>query len=150
MRMRGARWRRMRGNRVITLEQYFGNRLDHPEATPQIKANTTALLANVNALLADAQANGVPCLVNPSTGSLIAGCGEGGFRLCNCTQGSRTSSHKEGRGVDIYDPQNKLDRWINDKLLMAYGLYREHPDATSTWVHLTDRAPPSKRRTFWP
>jgi hypothetical protein len=57
---------------------------------------------------------------------------------------------KQGRAVDVYDPDGHLDAWITDDILEDFGLYREHPDSTSTWCHLTDRAPGSGHRTFWP
>jgi hypothetical protein len=88
--------------------------------------------------------------LNPKTESLVSGDTLGGFRPQNATQGAPHSSHKEARAVDVYDPGGKLDAWLNDAKLEHYGLYREHPDATQGWCHLTDRAPGSGRRTFMP
>jgi len=52
--------------------------------------------------------------------------------------------------VDVADGNGKLDETITDALLEAHGLYREHPEATPGWCHLTTRAPKSGRRTFYP
>jgi hypothetical protein len=34
-------------------------------------------------------------------------------------------------GVDVFDPQNDFDQWIDDGRLKECGLYREHPDSTT-------------------
>ena len=39
-----------------------------------------------------------------------------------------------------------LDDWLDDDTLERYGLYREAPDATPHWCHLTTRPPMSGRR----
>jgi hypothetical protein len=83
-------------------------------------------------------------------GTMISGNDLGGFRPQSTKIGAPTSSHKEGRGIDIYDPDNRLDDWITDAVLELHDLYREAPSATYGWVHLTDRPPNSKRRTFLP
>ncbi len=132
---------------MITLSQYFGHWGNHRDATPERVANAETLLEKVNRLLA-AYRDELP--VNPVTQSNVSGAKFGGFRPMDCTQGAATSSHKDGRGVDVFDPKGELDAWLTDGILEAYGLYREHPEKTDGWCHLTDRAPPSKRRTFWP
>ena len=135
---------------MITFEEYFGQWLDHADATSERQANARALLIAVNDLLNEARADGVVIQTNPATGSHISGQTLGGFRPQDCAQGAPTSSHKQGRGVDIYDPGNALDAWLDDDKLAAFGLYREHPSFTVGWTHLTDRAPGSGRRTFNP
>ncbi|HLP99201.1 MAG TPA: hypothetical protein VK149_12240 [Sideroxyarcus sp.] len=135
---------------MITLTHYFGSRIRHPEAAQEIQAAAAVMLGKVNALLNAATVAGIPCLINPKTNSQISGTTEGGFRLCDCDVGKARSSHKEGRGVDVYDPSNALDKWVTDEILEKFGLYREHPSATNTWLHLTDRPPKSGRRTFYP
>jgi hypothetical protein len=63
------------------------------------------------------------------------------------------SSHKEGRGIDIYDPHDgAMDHWCmqNQVDLVEIGLYMEHPAATPGWCHLTTRAPGSGSRVFYP
>lgn len=140
---------------MITLADYFGPWLGHLGATNDRVNNAELFLEKVNRLLS-AYGRGVP--INPVTKTGIAGKEFGGFRPQSCKQGAPRSSHKDGRGVDIYDPREELDGWLTDDILEAYSLYREHPDATSkgyrgasdSWCHLTDRPPPSGKRTFWP
>ena len=134
----------------ITFEQYFGKWLGHKDATDVREDNARKFLPMVNSLLLDAQAYGIVLGFNPATASGVSGTQYGGFRPQSCPEGAPNSSHKEGRGVDVYDPQNLLDDWLTDDILGAHGLYREHPDSTPHWCHLTDRAPKSGHRTFLP
>ncbi len=144
---------------MITLQQYFGAK----EHTDAHAAAALVFLEKVENLFYEfSEATGKPWSVDPDTGSCISGSrggsGDGGFRLPTATTGSEHSSHKQARGVDVYDPDNAFDNWIStfdgvsgaNSKLQEHGLYREHPDATPTWVHLTDRAPFSERRTFKP
>lgn len=136
---------------MITKAQYFGSK----EHSIEQEANADWLLAQVNCLLHEAVEKGVyDYEIDPDTSTQISGSkggqGDGGFRLPTSGTGASTSSHKEAKGVDVYDPDNKLDDWITDSILTKYNLYREHPDWTPTWCHLTTRAPKSKRRTFIP
>lgn len=124
----------------ITLLQYFG----------AIGGSAKNLLDQVNALLEGAEAAGVKLHVDPDTGCYVSGNGRGGFRLQDCPEGARLSSHKTAQGIDISDPKGALDAWITDAILEKHGLYREHPDYTIGWCHLTTRAPGSKRRSFIP
>lgn len=107
------------------------------------------------------------------------GAGDGGFRLESASTGGGHSSHKilyvqqpDGTwsidpgakaGVDCFDPREELDAYLDDfevktngaptgrnTKLEEHGLYREDPDSTRGWCHLTTRAPRSGRRTFKP
>lgn len=129
---------------------YFGPWAGHKDATDEVKANAETFLEKVNNLLYDAFAHMIDLEENPATGTLVSGKTYGGFRPQDCPQGAPNSSHKIGRGIDIYDPENTLDNWITDAILEKHGLYREAPLATRGWCHLTDRAPGSGRRTFQP
>lgn len=132
---------------MITLQQYF---IGRPH-TPEQSACAQDLLERVNALRFHyQQSTGKELPLNPVTHSGISGKTEGGFRLPDCIQGAQTSSHKEAKGIDNYDPLNELDNWITDEILSQHGLYREHPDSTPHWCHLTTRAPASGHRTFYP
>lgn len=140
---------------MITQEDYFKAYAGHPEITDEIRINAAGLLTAVNALLEDAIAQGWEPKVNPATGTLISGQQNGGWRPQACPIGAPKSSHKQGRGVDVADGDGELDRTIDDAMLKRHGLFREHPDATAGWCHLTDRAPGSwtaenDKRTFWP
>ena len=135
---------------MISLLEYFGKFFDHVAATEEVLENAAELLECVDRLMATAMDDGVNLPINPVTGSQVSGTQYGGFRPPECLQGAATSSHKRGKGVDIYDPHNHLDDWITDEILEECGLYREHPEKTPHWVHLTTRAPGSKSRTFQP
>ena len=132
---------------IITLEDYFGPWIDHADATPARKTNAGLLLQCVNALLLEYP---YTVEINPTTGTRVSGMTFGGFRPHDCPQGAATSSHKDGKGIDVYDPHNSLDDWIGDDTLVQYGLHRENPSSTPHWCHLTTRAPGSGRRTFIP
>ena len=132
---------------MITIDQYFQAK---PHTDEQEDA-AVELLERVENLCTTV-AWDFP--IDPDTGTAISGSkggsGDGGFRLTTATTGSARSSHKEAKAVDLYDPKNELDDLITDALLSAYNLYREHPDDTPGWCHLTTRAPGSGRRTFKP
>lgn len=136
---------------MITIEEYVGPHGCTPDWTLARLDNAEHLLLQVNALLEDVTTRfALEPEVNPNTGSQVSGETFGGFRPQSCPQGAPNSSHKEGLGVDIYDPRNALDDVLNDTLLAQYQLYREHPNATLGWCHLTTRAPHSGNRTFLP
>jgi hypothetical protein len=133
---------------MILIREYFGNL--SPYNTAHLYA-AKAMLQLVNGLLAKAEKRaGIIPPTNPATGTQISGQKWGGYRTAECPIGAPKSAHKTGHAVDIYDPQGILDRWITNELLTECGLYREHPDATDGWCHLTDRAPQSGNRTFHP
>ena len=63
--------------------------------------------------------------------------------------GRSGSAHLQGRAVDfVRTPE--LVAFCTEENLAKHGLYMEHPDYTSTWLHLCDRPPPSGRRIFIP
>ena len=133
---------------MITIEQYFAG---YPELkTDDFIKNASLLLNRVNLLLEDAQKYGVMLTVNTKTGCLISGSKNGGIRPKDCPEGSALSSHKTAQGVDIYDPSNALDGWLDDIKLLKYDLYRESAESTPSWLHVTTRPPKSSRRTFKP
>lgn len=136
--------------RRITLADYFAGWAGHAQISTEHRANAEVLLVKVNALLLElATLYACTLDLNPKTGSLISGTRNGGWRPQDCPEGAPNSSHKQGRGVDIYDADGDLDATINDALLKKHGLYREHPAQTKSWLHLSDRAPPSGKRTFY-
>jgi len=135
---------------MLTLADYFKAHGGPARFSREIVENAVDLIARTNALLTDAVKSGqVDLDVNPVTGTLISGRIDGGIRLPNSATGVGTSSHKEGRGVDIYDADGDIDGWITDEVLTRHGLYREHPSQTKSWCHLTTRAPRSGKRTFY-
>jgi hypothetical protein len=152
---------------MISVADYFDPKgLNHPEVTEQHQEDAALLLGKVNALLEEAEEDGgfIP-QTDPDTGTCISGSppraeksGDGGFRLSDSKTGAAKSAHKRARGVDVYDPGNRLDRYIDmfeegegyNTLLEKHGLYREAPGKTPGWCHLQDIAPGSGRRTFNP
>ncbi len=64
--------------------------------------------------------------------------------------GAKRSTHLSCEAVDIRDPGNGLDQWLdnNHAKLVECELWREAPEATSGWTHLDIR--PRKSRTFNP
>ena len=132
---------------TISLAQYFQAK-PHSEDD---EARADDLLARVQLLLDHL---GIVPPTCPNTGSQISGskggAGDGGFRLSTSTTGSGRSSHKEAKAVDLYDPLGDLDDALDDDALEQFGLYREAPNSTPGWCHLTTRAPGSGRRTFNP
>lgn len=135
---------------MITSEEYFRK----PHSAKQA-ADARDLLRRVCELGNHAVGARVFAWIDdPDTGCCISGTpggdGDGGFRTPGSKTGAPDSSHRHATGVDVYDPGDKLDAWINDAILEQYGLYREHPSATPGWCHLTTRAPKSGKRTFHP
>lgn len=135
---------------MITIAEYAGKWIDSKDFTIERQNNAATLLRQVNLLINAAQRAGIEIKVNPITGSLVSGTQYGGFRPQSCPIGAPQSAHKTGMAIDIYDPENKLDDWINDSILTQYLLYREHPESTPKWCHLSTRSPKSGRRTFYP
>lgn len=135
---------------MITLSEYVGPHGQSPDWTQECIDSAEELLLWVNALAAYLESQGVVLPTNPATGSRISGKTFGGFRPQSCPQGAPSSSHKTGKGIDLYDPHNGIDNAITDARLAKFSLYREHPDSTKGWCHLTTRAPGSGRRTFLP
>lgn len=131
----------------ITTDDYFGKW--KPTRARDVQ-NAKALLATITPLLEAAAKAGVVFTINPNTATLVSGEQYGGYRPPFCPIGAPESAHKTGEAIDIYDPLNALDTWLNDKVLEKYNLYREHPSATTHWCHLTTRRPGSGNRSFHP
>lgn len=149
---------------MITLADYFGPNIENPLATQAMFGNALQLLKYVNSLLLEAQMNGIYGFeIDEDTGCCVSGSkggtGAGGWRPHDSRTGAPNSKHKLGLAVDVYDPGDKLDRWISgfdakggmrNELLERHGLYREAPKDTPGWCHLQSVQPGSGRRTFNP
>lgn len=127
---------------MILLIQYFGAK-SHPLAHD---ANANILLAQVNLCLHKAESDG--CYdgwVDPDTNCRISGAkgggGDGGYRTPDSKTGGPKSSHREAKGVDVYDPEQKLAEWCmkNKAILRELGLWMEHPAWTVGWCHFQTR-----------
>ena len=136
----------------ITAAQYFGQYAEHPDATAQVRYHATGLLDVVNDLLEVAAADGCELPENQNTSSRISGNGNGGFRPQDSKVGADNSKHKQGRGIDIYDPQRQFASWClaHPEELEKRGLHMEDPRWTPTWVHLQDVPPGSRKLVYRP
>jgi hypothetical protein len=136
---------------VITIEQYAGKYINHPDWTLARENNARALLVKVNKILLLASA-WVELKPNPKTGSLISGDSNGGFRPLDCSTGAPQSNHKQGLGVDVFDPRNLLDIWclMNVTKLENEGIWLEHPLKTDGWSHMQSVSPKSGNRFYLP
>lgn len=141
---------------MINTKNYFGKWA--VDANVQNFQDATELCSAVTGLMIEAEADGVICPINPVTNTQVSGTLYGGFRPPDCPEGAPHSAHKVAKAVDVYDPLNALDDYIDlyetpnggNTLLEKYGLYREHPSKTVHWCHLSIKAPPSGHRTFYP
>jgi hypothetical protein len=136
----------------FTTADYFGKWLGHPDMTLEVHRNAEDLLRRVNLVCEVCDASGIDFPLNQRTNSYVSGSQYGGFRPQSCDVGSPLSSHKEGKGIDIYDPNHEIATWFmkHAALLKEHGLAMEHPDHTSGWCHLTTRIPKSGRTVFLP
>lgn len=139
---------------MITLDQYFGDKMAAPDASKLRKQNAAELLRRVNRLLDFAEKAHIRIVVDKDTGTSISGSrngsGDGGFRLSTTKTGAARSKHKEGQAVDVYDQDDRLDSFLTDAILEQFQLYREHPHKTLGWCHLQSVPPRSELRTFNP
>lgn len=132
---------------MLKISDYFG-KFEHTE---DHENSAVILVDHVNKLLEFYQyTTGNQVHINPSTKTIISGQSYGGFRPQDCPIGASNSAHKQAQAVDIYDLDEKLDRWISDGVLTQFGLYRESPMDTKGWCHLSIRSPKSGKRTFNP
>lgn len=143
---------------MISTEDYF--RKPH-NVTQRLDAEV--LLRTVRAMVNEAVEDGAfAWKADPDTACCISGSqggdGDGGFRTPGSRTGGPGSAHRAAMAVDVFDPEDRLDRWLDrfegengqNSKLAEHGLYREAPGATPGWCHLQTRAPGSGRRTFNP
>ena len=137
---------------MITFVQYIGIHADSPDLNAQRRANAVGLIEAVNGALAELRAAGLRPAINPKTKCHIAGETLGGFRPQDSPVGAPGSSHKEGQGVDLFDPFGALGAFFmaHEDILVRHGLYMENTLATPTWCHLQTRKTRSGRRIFNP
>lgn len=142
----------MGNSMLVTLGEYLGPYKQHKDVTPLVLANAGLLLRRVNRLYELAMADGVNLQVNPATYSRISGSGNGGFRPRDTSVGSPTSTHKDGQGIDTYDPRREFASWClaHQDQLKIIGLYMEDPRWTPTWVHLQSVPPKSGKLVYVP
>ena len=137
---------------MITLDQYVGPWKDSPDWDAERIANAASLLAKCLDLEDEMASDGIVFPDNPKTGSGVSGEVYGGFRPQSCPIGAVHSNHKQGRAVDRYDPDGRIDMWCMAHLpsLRKHGIYIEHPDATPHWSHWQSVPPGSGNTVFRP
>lgn len=137
---------------MITLVEYFGPWKGHVDATEERISNALRLLEACSGLETEMVKAGVVFPINPATKSGVSGKHFGGFRPQDCPQGAPKSSHKDGLGVDRWDPLEEIDDWLmkNPSALERHGIYIEHPDDTKGWSHWSIKPPRSGRHVFKP
>ena len=137
---------------MITLVEYFGPYINHPDKTDQVWDNAKELLERCNTVYELAEADGCYLLINPKTNSGVSGKTEGGFRTQDSTTGATNSAHKTGKAVDRYDPARQFASWCmaNLDILKYHILWMEDPRWTPGWVHLQSIPPRSGNRVFIP
>lgn len=126
---------------MITVDEYFQDSICNYGFTPSTQDYTRAseLLNRVNALFPDCQLRSGH-RTRAKTEALIAS----GHRA------ALGGNHEESFAVDVSDPDNVRDNDLDDATLEGFDLYREHPLATDSWVHLQSVPPKSGHRTFYP
>jgi len=125
---------------MITKKEFLMGRDKEYPLTPEMDKNADELLLRICALEKEPG-----CPVPFKVGS--------GYRpgVYNVQAGgSPKSAHLVCQAIDLVDKENKIDNWLTDEILTKYDLYREHPDSTPRWTHLTIKPPKSKKRTFKP
>ena len=137
---------------MITVAEYVGPYVDSPDWNPETTAAAMIMLEKVNSLLDKYVEDGGLLVINPSTGTLISGEKNGGFRPQNCPIGAPRSKHKTGHGVDVYcpAPNRELSRWCyaHPEELESRGLCMEDARWTLGWAHFQD-VPPGPPGSPW-
>ena len=124
------------------------------EYTDDVRRNVEDTVAKANSLLAALEAQGVSLEAHPRTLSLVSS----GWRPPQINgqvkNAAPKSKHMTGQAVDIYDPEGEIDDYLmsdaGQRMLLAVGLWIEHPSATKGWTHWQTLPPRSGRRVFYP
>lgn len=137
---------------AITVPDWIGPHLSHPDLTYPVIDAAGELLDRVNTLLAVAYSDGVLLDANPRTGTLVSGTLYGGFRPRGAPVGAAKSKHKTGHAVDVFDPTRALAEWCANNLeqVAQIGLWCEDWRWTPSWCHFQDVPPGSGQRVYIP
>lgn len=122
---------------MLTLEQLLGPYSREPWTPDELAAGERTCAA-WNLLLPHYEAGGGVLVVNPATGTLIGGTGNGGARPKGSKVGAAKSKHQYLLALDLYDPRRDFMRWLlayGVEHAMGLGMYFEHPQWTRSWVH---------------
>lgn len=134
-------------------DYWMGRDKEYPLAldTQTIK-NAEYTVRYANEFLILAKGWGVKQYTHPKNNSAISS----GWRppvVNAATKGaSKTSLHMTGLAVDLYDPEQELDKFAmrNQQVLKDLGLWLEHPNYTPNWCHVQLKPPRSGNRVFIP
>lgn len=121
----------------ITLPQLLGPYAAAPWTQAELEQGERTVSA-WNALLPHYEAYGGVLQVNPATGCMIGGQGNGGARPKGSTVGAPGSKHQQLLALDLFDPGREFMRWLlawGLEHAIGYGMYFEHPQWTRSWVH---------------
>lgn len=128
---------------MITVEEYLYQHVplsDKKDIPEFVTINANGLIPKVNALLADPAC--------PDSAEVRSGYRPPWYNS-HVPNAAPNSKHMTGQAIDITDDDGQIDDWLTDELLEKYGLYREHPSQTKSWVHLQDVPPKSGKRTYY-
>lgn len=128
-------------NDILTSSNTYPERLNSPELTDEVRANSMILLEKVNALIKDLGITSCKVSSGFRTGAANSNAG-----------GAKKSTHMLGVALDILDDKEqslakKIEEDYNtnkeNSLLVKHGLYMESPKHTighyTNWVHLQTR-----------
>lgn len=137
---------------LISMQDYVGVWVGHPDWTTERQARAERLLIAVNGLLAELEKAGIRTRANPKTGTLISGETGGGFRPQDYPVGAKGSAHKTGEAIDLFDPFGSIGGYlyVRQIMLTRAGLWMESPMATTGWCHLQIRPVKSGNTVFQP
>lgn len=136
----------------ITVEDYLMGREKLYDCPPEIREHAAVTVGKVNALLAVLEEEGVPLEAHPKTQTIISS----GWRPAQINRGVKgaapKSKHITADACDLYDPEGDIDEYLSSHpdVLLALGIYMEHPSATKGWSHVQTIGPRSGRRIFYP
>jgi hypothetical protein len=130
---------------MILADEYFQDSIVNYGFTPHAVdyERCDDLLTRVNALFEEI---GLPCelrsghRMREKSLALIAA----GYRA------AVGGNHEKSLAVDVADNDGMGDHLIDDAILEQYGLWREDPAHTKSWVHLQSVPPKSGVRSFVP
>jgi len=129
----------MKPQNYISFDALLMDRQWEYPVTEEMAVNMARVWFRVNQLIAEYPAQLAPPLVS-------SGYRPGKYNTL--AHGAAKSTHLTCEAVDVADPGNKLDEWLdqNPSKLVDSNLWREDPASTSGWVHLDIRPRPT--RTF--
>ena len=134
---------------MITLRDYYMGRNEshRGELTDQIAANAQTIVNRANILLTMFyEANPQAARRNVRSGWRPAAVNAG------TPNAAAHSKHLTAEAIDVEDNDRELAKWCaaKTKVLEAFEVWMERPEATPTWCHWQSGPPGSGVRYFWP